>query len=102
VDDASSMNGAGAGVALRGPKGEVLHYALHLLFPVTNNTAEYEAMIARLLITKEVGACEVNLFNDSQLAVRQINDEARVLDNRLTRYKGHLTTLTTYFEKVKI
>jgi ribonuclease HI len=98
----SSMNGVGAGVALRGPKGEVLHYALHLLFPVINNTVEYEAMIAGLRITKEVGAREVNLFSDSQLVVRQINDEARVLDSRLERYKGHLTTLITDFEKVKI
>jgi ribonuclease HI len=42
------MAGADAGVALRGSKGEVLHYALHLLFPITNNTAEYEAIIAGL------------------------------------------------------
>jgi ribonuclease HI len=40
------MAGAGAGVALQGPKGEVLHYALHLLFSITNNMAEYAAMIA--------------------------------------------------------
>jgi RNase H-like domain found in reverse transcriptase/Reverse transcriptase-like len=69
VDGASSMNGAGAGVALRGPKGEVLHYALHLIFPVMNNTAEYESIIAGLRIVKEVGARKVNLFSDSQLTV---------------------------------
>jgi ribonuclease HI len=50
------MAGVGAGIALRGPKREVLHYALHLLFPVTNNTAEYEAMITGLHIAKEVRA----------------------------------------------
>jgi hypothetical protein len=52
------MVGVGAGVSLRGPKRDVLHYALHLLFSVTNN-------ITGLCIAKEIGAREVNLFSDS-------------------------------------
>jgi ribonuclease HI len=96
------MAGVGAGVALRGPNKEVLHYTPHLLFSVTNNTAEYETMIVGLRIAKEVGAREVNMFSDSQIAVKQVNDEARVLDDRLACYKKYLTTLTMDFEKVQI
>jgi ribonuclease HI len=59
-------------------------------------------MIVGLRIAKEVRAREVNLFSDSQLVVRQINDEACILDSRLARYKDHLTTLTMDFENVKI
>jgi ribonuclease HI len=102
VDGASSMVGIAAEVTLRGPKGEVLHYAPHLLFSVTNNMAEYEAMITWLRIAKEARAREVNLFNDSQLVVKKINEEACVLDSRLACNKDHLATLTTEFEKVQI
>ena len=70
VDGASSSQGAGAGVSLRGPQGEMLNYALHFQFPVTNNTAEYEALIAGLRLAREVGAREVHLRSDSELAVR--------------------------------
>lgn len=65
VDGASSLQDAGAGIALTGPQGEMLNYALHFQFPVTKNTAEYEAMIARLKLTRELGAREVHLHSDS-------------------------------------
>jgi ribonuclease HI len=42
------------------------------------------------------------MFSDSQLAVKQVNDEVRVLDDRLTHYKVLLVTLTMSFEKVQI
>src|SRR5664279_3910716 len=58
VDGASSLQGAGAGVSLQGPQGEMLNYALHFQFLVTNNTAEYEALIAGLRLAREVGARE--------------------------------------------
>jgi hypothetical protein len=39
VDGASSHQGSGAGVAVISPQGDVLNYALHLMFPVMNNVA---------------------------------------------------------------
>lgn len=83
VDRASSTQGAGAGVSLTGPLGEILNYALHFLFPVTNNTVKYEAMIAGLKLAKELGAKEVHLYSDSELAVKQINAEIQVDNERL-------------------
>jgi ribonuclease HI len=64
--------------------------------------AKYEAIIVDFRIVKEVRARKVNLFSDSQLADRQVNDETRILDDILTRYKYHLTTLTMEFENVQI
>jgi hypothetical protein len=42
------------------------------------------------------------MFSDSQLVVRQVIDEVRVIDDRQARYKEHLVTLTLDFEKVHI
>ena len=39
----------------------------------TNNIAEYRAFVAVLKRMKELGATEVTVYSDSELAVRQIN-----------------------------
>ncbi|KAJ3705468.1 hypothetical protein LUZ61_009173 [Rhynchospora tenuis] len=46
VDGAASERGSGVGVEIIGPKGEKFHYAIHLTFNVSNNVAEYEALLA--------------------------------------------------------
>ena len=102
VDGASSRNGSGAGITLNGPRGETLNYAIKFLFSVTNNTAEYEAMINGLRLAKEVGARKVELRSDSQLAVRQISKEIKVLDERLELYRQEFYVLQEQFEQVEI
>jgi ribonuclease HI len=99
---ASSQQGSGAGVAVINPQGDLLNYALHLMFHVTNNVTEYEAMIVGLKLVKELGAREVRLYSDSQLAVRQINEEIRVIDDNLLKYKDQLSRIKEYFDKVDI
>lgn len=44
----------------------------------TNNIAEYKAFVAALERMKELGASEVVVYSDSELAVRQINGVYRV------------------------
>jgi hypothetical protein len=56
VDGASSQQGSGTGVAVISSQVDVLNYALHLMFPMTNNVVEYEAMIVCLKLVKELGA----------------------------------------------
>ena len=102
VDGASSSQGAGVGVLMLGPKGEQLSYAATLKFAVTNNAAEYEAMILGLRLAQEVGAEEVNLYSDSQLAVMQINDNIRVLDQKLTIYRETFQKMRTFFRRTEV
>ena len=63
------MSGAGAGLILISSEGIVVEYALHFEFFATNNGAEYEALIAGLRITKELGVDRLQVHNDSQLVV---------------------------------
>ncbi|GJX62381.1 reverse transcriptase domain-containing protein [Tanacetum coccineum] len=51
IDGASSLKGSGAGLLLIGPSGIEYTYALRLTFPSTNNEAEYEALLAGLIIS---------------------------------------------------
>lgn len=44
----------------------------------TNNQAEYQALLAALKRAREIGAQEVDVMMDSELAVRQLNREYKV------------------------
>jgi hypothetical protein len=69
VDEASSQQGSRAGIVMTSLQGDMLNYTLHLMYYVTNNIVEYEAMIVSLKLVKELIAREVWLYSDSQLTV---------------------------------
>ena len=44
-DGSLKLEGAGAGVIFTSPSGEKLKYVLQILFQVSNNVTEYEALL---------------------------------------------------------
>lgn len=105
VDGASFVKGIG--VTMVSPTGEVLNYALQLLFFTSNNTAEYEAMLAGLRLAKWVGAKWVDakrvlLYSDFQLAVNKILGVYEVRDQKLEKYLEELQRLCGEFEHIEI
>ena len=75
-DGAFSLQGASAGVLLVAPTGEHLKYVVQMHFPkeqATNNTAEYEGLLAGLRIAADLGIKKLIVRGDSQLVVRQVN-----------------------------
>ena len=75
-DGAFSLQDAGAGVLLVAPTGEHLKYVVQMHFPkeqATNNTAEYEGLLAGLRIAADLGIKKLIVRGDSQLVVRQVN-----------------------------
>ena len=96
-DGALSLQDAGTGVLLIAPTGEHLKYVIQMHFPremSTNNTAEYEGLLAGLRIAADLGVKKLIIRGDSQLVVRQVNkdyqsplmeayvDEVRKLEER--------------------
>jgi ribonuclease HI len=77
-DRAFSLQGAGAGVLLVAPTGEHLKYVIQMHFPresSTNNTAEYEGLLAGLRIAADLGIKKLIIRGDLQLVVRQVNKD---------------------------
>jgi ribonuclease HI len=77
-DGAFSLQGADAGVLLVAPTGEHLKYVVQMHFPrekATNNTAEYEGLLAGLRIAVELGIRKLIIHGDSQLVVSQVNKD---------------------------
>ena len=56
IDGSTTKKVEGVGVVLIPSEGETLKYAVRLQFPVTNNEAEYEALLTRLSLAKALGA----------------------------------------------
>jgi hypothetical protein len=54
-DGSYTLKGAGAGVVLIQPEGDMLKYVIQIEFPAINNTVEYEGLVTRLRLAKELG-----------------------------------------------
>lgn len=77
---------AGAGVSIHETGGRPVLEAGYFLGEMTNNMAEYSALLRALDVALAAGATDVNIFCDSELLVRQINGEYRVKNERLKDY----------------
>lgn len=55
-------------------------------FPITNNVAEYKALISRLKLARNVNIRSLSVYNDSNLLVQQMNKEYEVRDAMLQKY----------------
>ena len=76
---------AAAGVVLRDHADDrTLHEGGYFLGRVTNNAAEYGALVKALQLAQELGARCVHVHSDSELVVRQITGEYRVKSADLT------------------
>ena len=69
TDGSSTQQGGEAGIVITSPEKEVLKYGVQLKFSITNNEAEYEALLAGLRIARAYGAKKIVLKSDSQLVI---------------------------------
>ena len=53
---------------------------------ISNNKAEYEALLAGLRIVSDLGAKEVEFYLDSRLVVNQVQGSFEVEDPRMMEY----------------
>ncbi len=80
VDGASRGNPglAGAGVVIRDGEGNVVKKLRRYLGVVTNNVAEYQALVAALEAARELRIARIRIFADSELMVKQLTGVYRV------------------------
>jgi formyltetrahydrofolate-dependent phosphoribosylglycinamide formyltransferase len=84
--DGGSRGNPGPGAAayvVVGPDGAPLAGRGIYLGKVTNNVAEYSALVAALEGAKQMEASAVEVFSDSELMVKQINGQWRVKNPQL-------------------
>ncbi|XP_074374495.1 uncharacterized protein LOC141714898 [Apium graveolens] len=102
VDGVVNNNGAGAGIVLITPKGHRLMSVIHFKFYVTNNDAEYEALINGLKIAMEVGVVNLIVRSDSELVVNQVNGGFQARGPRTELYMRCAQRLLENFGSVRL
>ncbi len=74
---------AACGVVVYDENGKIIKKVGELLGSETNNQAEYHGLIAGLILVKDLGAENVEIFSDSELLVKQMRGEYKVKDAHL-------------------
>jgi ribonuclease HI len=102
-DGSLKLEGVGAGVLLFSPTGEQLKYVLHIFWKVSNNEAEYEALLHGLCLAVSLRIKRLLVYGDSAVVINQVNKswdrnkenmdayclEVRKLENKFYGLKFH-------------
>nr|KYP56763.1 hypothetical protein KK1_003010 [Cajanus cajan] len=98
IDGSYNIKGSGAGIILEGPNNVTIEQSLKFGFPVTNNQAEYEALLAGLRLARDIEAQKAKCNNDSKLVVEQLSGTYQTKDNLRQRYY-HAVSQSTLFQR---
>jgi ribonuclease HI len=90
-DGSLKLDGGGARVLFISPKGKQLKYVLQILWEVSNNEAEYEALLHGLCLAISLSIKRLLVDGDSLLVVQQVNKE----------WDCNKETMDAYIEEVR-
>jgi ribonuclease HI len=97
-DGLLKLKGVGAGILFIAPRGEQLEYAFQLLFPASNNAAEYEALMHGLNIAISLGIKRLMVYGDFLVVISQINKEWDCSNDSMGKYCTAVQKLEDKFE----
>jgi ribonuclease HI len=72
-DGSLKLEGAGAGILLISPKGEQLKYVLQIFWNVSNNEAEYEALLHGLRLAISLCIKRLLVHNNFAVVINKVN-----------------------------
>ncbi len=96
-DGASSRKGLGFGVVLIPPTNEVITLSYKLEFEITNNIAEYEALLLGLRAAKDMKIQHLKVQGDSELVVPQVRNIYQTMNVRLRSYRNEVWDIIKNF-----
>jgi hypothetical protein len=79
-----------------------MRYAVRLHFPVSNNMAEYEALLCGLKIAIELGVKRLDVQGDSQLVIDQVMKNASCHDDKMEAYCKAVRALEDKFYGIEL
>jgi ribonuclease HI len=101
--DGSLMKiGAGAGLLFISPLGKHVRYVMRLHFPVSNNVAEYEALVNGLRIAVELGVQRLDARGNSELVINQVMKNSHCRDRKMEAYCDKFWCLEDKFHGLEL
>ena len=101
-DGSRQLEGLRAGVVLTSPRGDKFSYVLWLMFPCTNNAAEYEALLHALRVAKEMSLSRVRCFGDSDLVAQQVSGKWDSKDPLMAAYHREVDDIARHFKGYQV
>jgi ribonuclease HI len=101
-DGSLKLDGGGARVLFISPSGEQLKYVLHILWEVSNNEAEYEALLHGLCLAISLGIKRLLVYGDSLLVVQQVNKEWDCNKETMDAYVQEVRKLENNFSSLEV
>lgn len=102
MDGSVGVEGSRVGVFLISPSGEEMWISVCLRFKVSNNEAEYKAVLYGLQTARAVGPTRVRICSDSQLVTSQIQGSFAIKDDHMPKYAAAYKQINSRFSKVQI
>ncbi|XP_074324259.1 uncharacterized protein LOC141661175 [Apium graveolens] len=102
VDGSMAGKKCGAGLILSSPEGFEICQAIRFDFPLTNNEAEYEALLAEMELARSLEAKHLRAFSDSMLAVKHFTGEYEQKDPRTKVYAAKVISASLSFKTFEL
>ncbi|GJT28872.1 reverse transcriptase domain-containing protein [Tanacetum coccineum] len=102
TDGSSCLEGSGAELILTTPKGVEFTYVLRFEFNVSNNEAEYEALVAGVRIAEQMGVKNIEAKVDSRLVANQVNGSYVAKEQSMIQDLEKAKALISGFKKFSI
>jgi len=91
---------AAAGIVIKNSQKIVVSFFGEYLGEMTNNQAEYRALIFALEKAAEIGGVEISCFSDSELMVKQLNYKYKVRNQEIAPLFLKIHNLSAQFKKI--
>nr|AAV32140.1 putative polyprotein [Oryza sativa Japonica Group] len=101
-DGVLNSQGAGAGFILTSPSGDQFKHAIHLNFRATNNTAEYEGLLAGIRAAAALGVKRLIVKGDSELVANQVHKDYKCSCPELSKYLAEVRKLEKRFDGIEV
>ncbi|XP_074323796.1 uncharacterized protein LOC141660708 [Apium graveolens] len=102
VDGSVAGKKCGAGLILYSPEGFEICQAIRFDFPLTNNEAKYEALLAGMKLARSLEAKHLRAFSDSMLVVKYFTGEYKQRDTRTKAYAAKVREASLSFETFEL
>ncbi|VFQ64011.1 unnamed protein product [Cuscuta campestris] len=102
TDGSSATDASGGGVVAISPEGFKAYYSVRFRFKVSNNEAEYEALLCGLRLAASLRAERIQVRCDSKLVVGHVTREFEAKDERMKKYRDTALELLKAFGAYRI
>ncbi|VFQ79638.1 unnamed protein product [Cuscuta campestris] len=102
TDGSSVTDASGGGFVAISPEGFKAYYSVGFRFKVSNNEAEYEALLCGLRLAASLKAVRIQVRCDSKLIVGHVTGEFEAKDERMKKYRDTALELLKAFGAYQI